>query len=95
MMEQLLSGQALNHNQATRLQVVLGRADGKRTNDIAEVLRIHPVTISVIVRHFNGRGLDGLLKQPNHKPGKAPLNQKVINRVLKLVQTQQHENATH
>jgi len=95
MMEQLLSGQALNHNQATRLQVILGRADGKRTNDIAEVLRIHPVTVSVIVRHFNERGLDGLLKQPNHQPGKAPLSQKVINQVLKLVQTQQPENGSH
>ena len=95
MMEQLLTGQALNHNQATRLQVILGRADGRRTNEIAEVLRIHPVSISVIVRRFNERGLDGLLKQPNHKPGKAPLSQKVINRVLKLVQTQQPKDATH
>jgi transposase len=95
MMEQLLSGQALNHNQATRLQVVLGRADGKRTKEIAEVLRVHPVSISVIVRRFNERGVDGLLKQPNHKPGKAPLNQKVVNRVLKLVQTQRPKDATH
>src|SRR5271169_7034651 len=95
MMEQLLAGQALNHSQATRLQVILGRADGKRTVEIAEVLRIHPVSISVIVRRFNERGIDGLLKQPNHRPGKAPVSQKVINRVLKLVQTQQPEDATH
>ena len=95
MMEQLLTGEALNHRQAVRLQVVLGRADGKRTSDIADVLRINPVSVSVIVRRFNSRGLDGLLKQPNHKPGKAPLNQKVINRVLKVVQTQQPKDATH
>ena len=95
MMEQLLAGEALNHRQATRLQVVLGRADGKRTSDVAEVLRINPVSVSVIVRRFNSRGLDGLLKQPNHKPGKAPLSQKVINRVLKVVQTQLPKNATH
>lgn len=95
MMEQMLTGEALNHKQATRLQVILGRADGKRTSDIAEVLRIHPVSVSVIVRRFNERGLDGLLKQPNHKPGKAPIDQKVINRVLKVVQTQQPKDATH
>lgn len=95
MMEQMLTGEALNHKQATRLQVILGRADGKRTSDIAEVLRIHPVSVSVIVRRFNERGLDGLLKQPNHKPGKAPLDQKVINRVLKVVQTQRPKDATH
>jgi transposase len=95
MMEQLLSGQALNHNQATRLQVILGREDGKRIYEIAEALRIHPVSLRVIVHRFNERGLEGLLKQANHKPGKAPLNQKVINRVLKLVQTQRPKDTTH
>jgi len=95
MMEQLLTGEALNRKQATRLQVILGRADGKRTGEIAEVLRIHPISISVIVRRFNERGVDGLLKQPNHKPGKTPFSQKVINRVLKLVQTEQPKEASH
>ena len=94
MMEQLLAGQALNHNQATRLQVVLGRADGRRTGEIAKVLRIHPVSVSVIVRRFNERGMNALLKQPNHKPGKAPVSQKVVNRVLKLVHTQP-KDSTH
>lgn len=95
MMDQLLKSEALNHKQATRLQVILGKADGKRTGEIAEVLRIHPVSISVIVHRFNEHGVDGLLKQPNHKPGKASLSQKVINRVLKVVQTQQPKDATH
>ncbi len=95
MMDQLLTGHALDHKQATRLQVVLGRADGKRTTEIADVLRIHPVSVSVIVRRFNQRGVEGLLKQPNHKPGKVPISQEVINRVLKLVQTQRPKDATH
>src|SRR5258706_2641344 len=94
MMVQLLAGQALNHNQATRLQVVLGRADGGRTGDIAKVLRIHPVSVSVIVRRFNERGMNALLKQPNHKPGKTPVSQKMVNRVLKLVHTQPRDS-TH
>ena len=94
-MERLLAGETLNHKQARRLQVVLGRGEGKRTSEIAEVLRIHPVSISVIVRRFNERGVEGLLKQPNHKPGKAPLSQTVIDRVLKVVQTQRPEAATH
>jgi transposase len=95
MMERLLASESLNHRQATRLQVVLGRAEGKRTNDLAAVLRIHPVSISDIVHRFNKYGVDGLLKQPNHKPGKAPVSQAVINRVLKVVQSQQPEEATH
>jgi transposase len=94
-MEQLLAGGTLDHKQATRLQVVLGRANRKPTAEIAEILRIHPVSVSVIVRKFNERGVEGLLKQPNHKPGKVAVSQAVINQVLKLVQTEQPENATH
>jgi transposase len=48
----------------------------------------------VIVRRFNERGVQGLLKQPNHKPGKAPVSRAVVNRVLKVVQ-KPPENATH
>ena len=94
-MEELLAGASLNHRQATRLQIVLGRADGRPTSELAEVLRIHPVSVSVIVRRFNNNGVDGLLKQPNHVPGKAPVSQQVINRVLKVVQTQRPKDATH
>ena len=83
MMMQLLKSESLDHAQATRLQVVLDRADGMRTSTVAGALRIHPVSISDIVRRFNERGVYGLLKQPNHKPGKAPVSQKVINRVLR------------
>jgi transposase len=95
MMDQLLATESLNHKQATRLQVVLGKADGKTTTEIASVLRIHIETVSDIVHRFNEYGVDGLLKQPNHKPGKAPVRQEVINRVLKLVQTKRPEAATH
>ena len=94
LMEQLLASDSLNHKQATRLQVVLGRAEGKRTSDLAAVLRIHPVTVSDIIHRFNQYGVDGILKQPNHKPGKAPVSQAVVNQVLKVVQ-QQPENASH
>jgi len=94
-MERLLASESLSARQSARLQVVLGRADGKWTSEIAEVLRIHPVSVSDIVHRFNAHGVDGLLKQPNHKPGKAPIGQKVINRVLKLVQTHRPEEATH
>jgi transposase len=95
LMEKLLASESLNHRQATRLQVILGRADGKRTSDLAEVLRIHAASVSDMVHRFNTYGVDGLLKQPNHKPGKAPVSQKVVNQVLKVVQEQQPQEATH
>jgi len=73
----------------------LARADGKGTNEIASVLRIDAETVSDIIHRFNDYGLGGLLKQPNHKPGKAPVSQKIINQVLKVVQERTPENATH
>ena len=94
-MDELLAAGSLNHRQAMRLQVVLARADAKATSQIAAVLRIHPQTVSDIVRRFNEYGVDGLLKQPNHKPGKQPVSQEVVKRVLKLVQTQRPKAATH
>jgi serine/threonine protein kinase HipA of HipAB toxin-antitoxin module len=36
MMERMLAGEALNHKLATRFQVTFGKADGKRTGEIAE-----------------------------------------------------------
>jgi len=95
MMDQLLSDGSLPHAQATRIQVVLGRAEGKSTTEIAQVLRIHVQTVSDIVHRFNELGVEGLLKQPNHKPGKKPVAQDVINRILKLVQSKRPEAATH
>ncbi len=77
-MDQLLATKSVDHKQATRLQVVLGRADGKTTTEIAAVLRIHAETVSDIVHRFNEYGVEGLLKQPNHKPGKPPVSQAVV-----------------
>jgi hypothetical protein len=62
MMKHLLASQSLDHCQATRFQVVLGRAEGKPTSAIAGVLRIHPVSVSDIVHRFNEHGVEGLLK---------------------------------
>ena len=95
LMEQLVATDTLNNRQATRLRVVLGKADGQRTTELARALRIHPVSVSVIVNRYNESGLDGLLKQPNHKPGRAPVSQEVVNKILQMVQTGSPEDATH
>jgi hypothetical protein len=57
MMDHLLATQSLDHTQATRLQVVLGRAEARPTSEIAAVLRIHAQTVSDIVKHATKRSL--------------------------------------
>jgi predicted mannosyl-3-phosphoglycerate phosphatase (HAD superfamily) len=49
-MEKMLNNRNLKHVQASRFQVVLNRASGKGANEIAEMLHIHPVSVSQIVR---------------------------------------------
>jgi predicted mannosyl-3-phosphoglycerate phosphatase (HAD superfamily) len=52
-MEKLLNNRNLMQVQASRFQVVLNRAKGKGTNEIEEMLHIHPVSVSQIVRRSN------------------------------------------
>jgi hypothetical protein len=94
-MEELSKGESLNRKQATQLEVVLGRGEGKSTWEIEGVFRIGPVSISVRVPRLNERGVVGLLKEANHKPGKAALVLTPVNRVLKFVQTERAKDATH
>ncbi len=83
-MEKLLTGHELTHRQAVRLQIVLNRADGRRTSELSQVLHVHPVTISQVVGRFNESGLEGLLEVANRKPGKPPMAQKTVERILEL-----------
>jgi hypothetical protein len=61
-----------------RLQIVLDRADGKRTSHLASSLKVRGRTISEIVERFNVRGIEGLLQQPSKKPGKPPVSDAVV-----------------
>jgi transposase len=94
-MENLLNSKNLMQVQASRFQVVLNRAGGKGTNEIAEILRIHPVSVSQIVRRFNEGGIAALLKQPNHKPGLAPVPLEVQREICRLVSQEKPKDATH
>jgi transposase len=94
-MEKLLNNRNLMHVQASRFQVVLNRAKGKGTNEIAEMLHIHPVSVSQIVRRFNEGGIPALLKQPNHKPGLAPVAVEVQQEICRLVSQEKPKDATH
>lgn len=94
-MEKLLAGSALGHRQVIRLQVVLNRADGQRTSQIASTLRIRDRSVSEIVGRFNQRGLQGLLHQPSKKPGKAPVAGAVESELVRLVKQEKPKSATH
>ena len=60
-LDRVLEDASLKHKHAVRVQVVLNRARGKRTTDIAEYLRVHPVSVSKWVRMFNEGGIERLI----------------------------------
>ena len=94
-MERLLAGRSLEHRQVIRLQIVLNKAEGKHTNDIASTLRVRARTVSEVVQRFNARGIEGLLQQPSKKPGTAPISAEIENEVVRIVKQEKPQAATH
>jgi len=94
-MERLLSSKTLKHAQAVRIQIVLNRHQKKKTNEIADMLHVHPVTVSQVVHRFINSGIGGLLVQPNHKPGLAPIPLKVEQEIYRIVSQEKPVDATH
>src|SRR3990170_4762409 len=91
----MLSSKTLKHAQEVRMQVMLNRAKRKSTNEVADMLHIHPVSVSQIVHRFNDLGIAGLLKQPNHKPGLTPVSQKIEQEICRIVSQEKPKGATH
>jgi len=94
-LERLLAGKSLEHRQVLRMQIVLNRADGKRSGELASTLKVRCRTISEVVERFNLRGIEGLLQQPPKKPGKPPVSDAVETEVCRLVKQEKPPAATH
>jgi len=93
-MEKLLAGKSLEHRQVLRMQIVLNRADGKGSSDLASTLKVRARTISEVVERFNLRGIEGLLQQPSKKPGRAPVSDSVETEVCRIVKQDKPPAAT-
>ena len=95
LMERLLKQGQIQHKFAQRVQVVLNRARGKSTGDIAEFFGIDPVTVSRYVKRFNEGGVHALLTDKTRKPGKSPVSTEVKNEITRIVCQEKPKNATH
>ena len=95
-LDHLLRSEArLKHKHAVRVQAVLGRASGRGTMELAEALRVHPVSISQWVRLFNEQGIEALVRDATRQPGKAPITDDVEKDVLRIVGHEEPEGETH
>jgi transposase len=95
LLESLLTRRGLKHKHAVRVQVLLNRAAGMRTTDIARALHIHPVTVSQWVHRFHDGGVEGLTHDQTRRPGKAPVPARIEKEICRLVMQKKPEAATH
>lgn len=91
----LLNDPNLKHKFAIRVQAVLGRAEKKRTNDIANLLHVHPVTISQWVNAYKENGIESLLSDKSRPPRKKPISPEKEKELCRIVCTEKPKNATH
>jgi hypothetical protein len=75
LMENILAAGRIKHKFAVRLLTGLNRAKGKGTNEIAAILEIHPMTVSLYVKRYNAGGIQSLVADKTRKPGKAPISE--------------------
>ena len=95
LMERLLKLGEIKHKYAVRLQTVLLRASGKEVMEVSEFLRVNKSTVSRLVRRYNERGVEGLLKDKTRKPGTLPISQELKNAICTTVCSEKPKNATH
>jgi len=95
LMEKLLSAGHVKHKYAVRLQTILLRAKGKRTEEISDFLGIHPCTVSLYINRYNTLGISSLLQDKTRKPGNEPISQETKNKVIRLACNEKPKNETH
>jgi len=95
LMEKILARGELKHKHGVRVQVVLNRAMGMKTNDIARALHVHPVSVSQWVHRFRESGIEGLTHDQTRRPGKSPISSEVEQQVVQLVMKSKPAASTH
>ena len=95
LMEALLSDGHIEHKFAVRLQTVINRAKGFSTNDVALFLGININTVCKHVRRYNESGLEALLRDKTRKPGIAPIQEEVKNKLVQFVCQEKPKHGTH
>jgi transposase len=95
LMEELLKAGHIEYKYAVRLQAVLKRAKGLSTNSIASFLGINLNSVSNYVKRYNEGGIEALLKDKTRKPGTAPIQAEVKDRLTRFVCQEKPKDMTH
>lgn len=94
LMENILAAGKIKHKFAARLLTALNRAKGKRSNEIAAILGIHPMTASLYVKRYNSGGTISLVSDKTRKAGKAPTPEALKNKIGETARAERPADAT-
>jgi transposase len=78
-----------------RARIILGSADRLSVAEVARRARVGRPAVWRWQRRFAEAGVDGLLRDATRKPGKAPLGERTVQRVVALTCAEPPGEATH
>jgi transposase len=78
-----------------RARIILASADRRRVAEVARRAGVGRPAVWRWQRRFAEAGVDGLLRDASRKPGKAPLGDAVVQRVVALTCAEPPGEATH
>lgn len=94
-MDALLRSEKLEHKKAIRLLIVINRARGRGTKEIAGFLGVGLKMVSMTVRRYNEGGIGALVTNKTKRPGREPISETKKNELCELVCKEKPRNATH
>jgi transposase len=95
LMENMPAAGKIKHKFAARLLTVLHRAKGKGTNEIAAIVGIHPMTLSLYAKRCNTGGIQPLVSGKTRKPGKTPIPEALKNKICGTACAEKPADAAH
>ena len=94
-LEAIVSDRNRSQKHAARARVLLATGDGLGTNEIMHRSGLSKPAVWRWQARFMEEGVDGLLRDKTRKPGKAPLPEKTVARVVELTLGEAPGETTH
>ena len=94
-LEAIVSDRNRSQKHAARARVLLATGDGLGTNEIMHRSGLSKPAVWRWQARFMEEGVDGLLRDKTRKPGKAPLPEEMVARVVELTLGEAPGETTH
>jgi transposase len=94
-LEAIVADRNRTQKHVARARIILGSADRLRVAEVARRAAVGRPAVWRWQRRFAEAGVEGLLRDASRKPGKAPLGDQTVHRVVALTCSEPPGEATH